>query len=360
MKRKIWLDNLKIIACVAVFWGHFHNSFYGQLQDPAFLTSADKLLVFLSQHVFNFMFNGGWWVFVFCIISGWLAWKKEIDSINKLAKTLVHRYLRFVIPVLVANIFVVIISKTIGFHSAEVGKELNNAWLAANYENAPQAAHILKSAFLLNNEFVGPLWVLIYIFVGTCVLYCWKYLACKLHLSNTAACLVILAMWPVVYYASYKYGTRWFYATVVVEGSLLSLSCQNEEKEADHKNLIAILGLVIIAAALNYWSLDHLWGFITAWLFLWFSLQSNKWQRLLESSCFINRIGHLSFTVYILHCPLLYSVSMLIYRTLTEKGLSYSATAIINLAFSTIVVIVISEIYYVLIQKRIDILVAKI
>lgn len=359
-KRKVWLDNIKLIACLAVFWGHFYNSFYGQLQDQSFLTSADKFLIFLSLHVFNFMFNGSWWVLVFCIISGWLAWKKEIDSIYKLAKTLLHRYLRFVIPVLAANIFVIIISKTIGFHSAEVGKALNNVWLASNYENAPQAAHVLKSALLMSNEFVGPLWVLPYIFIGTCALYCWKYLAGKLHLSNTAACLGILAGWPAFYYASYKFGTSWFYAVVVVEGALLNLADRKEEKEDGHIDLTAIAGLVIIAAAMNYWSLDNLWGFITAWLFLWFSLQSNKWQRILESGRLINRLGNLSFTVYLMHCPILYSISMLIFKALTDRRLSYSATAIINLAVSTIIVISFSELYYRLIQKRIDSLIVKI
>ena len=50
---------------------------------------------------------------------------------------------------------------------------------------------------------------------------------------------------------------------------------------------------------------------------------------------------------------------MLIYQALINSGLSYSATVIINLIVSTIVVIAVSGIYYKLIQRRIDLLVTK-
>ena len=266
--RQLWIDNIKLIACVAVFWRHFYSSFYGQLKDTSWLNDSDICVVFVMQHILNILFNGGWWVFVFCLISGWLAWRKNINTIEDLAKALLHRYIRFVLPVLIANCFVVVIGKTIGFHAFEVGTTIGNEWLAGNYTSTPQANHILKSALLLNNEYVGPLWVLLYIFVGTCAIYCLKYLSYKCHLDNTSACLGILAIWPVAYYTLCRYGSSWFYAVVVVEGALLSLAGNMADHEITHKELMPIIGIVIIAAALNVWSLDSLWNCITAMLFL--------------------------------------------------------------------------------------------
>ena len=124
-KRERWIDNLKLLACMAVFWGHFYSSFYGQLLDKSFLKRTDNIIIFIIRHVMNIVFNGGWWVFIFCIISGWLAWKKNIPTGKDLLKALFHRYLRFAIPVLIANLFVVAISKTIGYHAFEVGSTIN-------------------------------------------------------------------------------------------------------------------------------------------------------------------------------------------------------------------------------------------
>ena len=226
-KRERWLDNLKLIACVAVFWGHFYSSFYGQLQNPSFLSRLDNVFIFVTQKVLNILFNGGWWVFVFCIISGCLAWQKEIESFSELIKTLIHRYIRFVIPVFFANAFVFFIGRTIGFHAFEVGSVINNQWLAANYSNAPQAGHVLLSALLLTNEFIGPLWVLKYIFIGTCVIYCLKYLLCVFKIDNDnseSAFLVILNGWLLFYVALHNYVVSWFYVIATVGGGLLSFS----------------------------------------------------------------------------------------------------------------------------------------
>ncbi len=183
-KREAWIDNLKFIACIAVFWGHFYSAFYGQLLDTSFLAKADSVCIFIIKHVLNILFNGDWWVYVFCIISGWLAWKKDVKTVKELTKAIAHRYIRFVVPVFAANILVIIIDRTIGFYSADVGVAINNNWLASNYCNRPSIAHVFTSALCLSNEYIGPIWVLKYIFWGTCVVYGIKYIATKFNVNN--------------------------------------------------------------------------------------------------------------------------------------------------------------------------------
>lgn len=112
-KREQWLDNVKLIACIAVFCGHFYSAFYGQLSEPVSVTELDSFIGYTVSHIAHICFSGDWWVFVFCIISGQLAWKKKIESFQALLKALIRRYIRFVLPVLAANIFVVVFDKTL-------------------------------------------------------------------------------------------------------------------------------------------------------------------------------------------------------------------------------------------------------
>lgn len=344
---------------MAVFWCHFNNAFYFHLEDPSFLSAADNKMIFAATHIFNIFINGGWWVFVFCIISGWLAWQKKINDFRGLIKALFHRYLRFVIPVFFTNVVVVIIDKTIGIRSLEIGNELKDDWLIGQYSGAPQIEHVFKSALLLNNEFSEPLWVIRYIFIGTCFIYILKYLQNKFNIYSNCY-LVILICWPVGYYCLRNAAFSWFYAVVVLAGGILLSASERFDSSQNQDDVTALIGIMVIILALNKWSFDQLWNFITALLFMWFSVRSKTWQKFLESSKRVNKSGHLSFTVYLFHSPILCSVSMLIYKHLAKAGMSYTTNVIINLVLSTIILLIFCKIYYQLIQKRLDALIRHI
>lgn len=359
-KRILWLDNTKLIACVAVFWGHYYNAFYGQLSDTSFLTAADNAFIFAVRHVLSILFDGAWWVFVFCIISGWLAWQKRVDSLKSLIHVIARRYLRFAIPVLAANIVVVIVGNTIGFHSYDVGNAINNPWLAQAYEFPPGIGDVVKSAALLNNEYIGPLWVLKYIFAGTCIIYCMKYISDKMRIDNRSLSMLMVAIWPVLYYLSHNDPFGWYYVAVTMGGCLLKSPVPVEKEDDRILDKVSLLGLLIIMLSLDKWDFDQLWNFITAELFLWFSFNSQSWQKWMESSKAINSIQHLSFSIYLLHGAVLFSATMLIFSFFQNNGLSYFIAVTLNLIISTVIVIGVCEVYYRLVQKRIDALIRRI
>ena len=211
----------------------------------------------------------------------------------------------------------------------------------------------------MNNEYIGALWVLIYFFLGSCLVYCVKYLSHNLKLSEKDCLIAIVACWPILFYIFYNAGYSWFYVVATFSGVLLNFCAAKPSKDDKWNDIVSIAGIFVIVMALNIWEFDQFWKLFSAWLFLWFSSRSEKWKAFLESSRAVNTISPISFSVYLLQGPVLLSASMIFYQALTKQGISYPVTAIVNWFISTIIVIVVSEIYYILIQKRIDLLIKK-
>ena len=84
------------------------------------------------------------------------------------------------------------------------------------------------------------------------------------------------------------------------------------------------------------------------------------WRFFLEKWNSLSVVSHLSFTLYVLHGPILFSGSMLIYQYLTGVGFSYPLSFVANWIVSSLIVIVVCEGYYLLIQKRIDELIKRV
>ncbi len=164
--------------------------------------------------------------------------------------------------------------------------------------------------------------------------------------------------WPLIYYTLTKYSTSWFYLCVTVLGINLNSFLYSERSDKAKETLSGI-GLLVIVLALDIWTFDKIWYLITAWLFLWFLGNCEVWREGLNNNRIIAPVGHLSFTLYLLHCPILYSVSMIIYRWFSKFGFSYFYKISIDFFLTTLAVITVSEVYYRLIQRRIDLLVNK-
>ena len=172
-KRLEWIDGLKFIACFIVFLGHYVSAFSFAIPNETFSQTIWKL--------FYFIVFGNWWVYVFCIISGYFAAIKHIISGRHLFILIFNRYIRFIFPVFCGNIIVYLISCTFGFHNYELGQVYQSSFLMEPYKNPLTLLGTVKSALLLNNEYIGPLWVLRDIFMGTCFIYVFSYLQRKIY-----------------------------------------------------------------------------------------------------------------------------------------------------------------------------------
>ena len=178
--RITWIDSLKFIACFIVFLGHYCSAFYFSIQDTWWL--GVPIIKLFYAVIF-----GTWWVYVFCILSGWLATKKSIKSFRELLGAFLYRYLRFVLPVLIGIVVVWVIWRFGGFQNYEVGLMYSSDFLMDPYQQNYCFMDTIKSAILLTNQFIGPLWVLRDIFAGTCLIYAFNYIRNKSNMRTTFA-----------------------------------------------------------------------------------------------------------------------------------------------------------------------------
>ena len=76
-KRMDWIDGLKLIACVCVFFSHYQGFFFGACRADLGCGSVFKRIMGSSYNIFS---NGNFWLCMFCLISGYFACKKRVIS----------------------------------------------------------------------------------------------------------------------------------------------------------------------------------------------------------------------------------------------------------------------------------------
>lgn len=211
MKKQIqWIDSLKLIAAFAVFWGHFFMTFLGSRPDYDAIQGATRKIILIWVHIFNLFKAGDYWVFVFCLIAGYFAARKKIATFKDLIKAIIHRYFRFVIPILFTNIFAWIIWNTFGYQT-QIWKELvGSTWVGEAYAVKLGIVDVFKSAFLLTHQFSGPFWVIRPIFYGSVIVYVYSYIKSKVEETKVLYLpdvIMMILLWM-------SFVNQWMYANL--------------------------------------------------------------------------------------------------------------------------------------------------
>ena len=182
-KRLYYLDSLKYIFCLMIFWAHLAGVFW-TLCDPR--PELRPELEQLFTYPLSVLVDSSLALYGFCILSGYLASFKRTTAQNLLPQ-LLARYLRFVVPFFFINLFALILYYTVGYPTAEASALLHNAWLATYYTHAPTIPELLRATFTLNGDLNGPLWMMKYILLGTCIIYLYNAAERKLQLRARSA-----------------------------------------------------------------------------------------------------------------------------------------------------------------------------
>ena len=111
-KRIEWLDGIKGIAAFSVFVHHFlllflPASYYG-MQETYAPTRLNSAASYFSREFFGVIFNGNFMVYLFVMIASFLIAYKILNAENisavNISKLSINRYIRLLIPCLLAGI----------------------------------------------------------------------------------------------------------------------------------------------------------------------------------------------------------------------------------------------------------------
>lgn len=324
-KRIKWIDGLKLFACCFVFFSHFQGFFYSSCNVD--LGYGNALKYFLDSPV-NFLKNGNYWMCVFCIISGFFACKKKVESAKTLVSTLFSRYMRFVIPLFFANVMAYIISRTIGFQTQKYGEIFQNEWIKEYYDFKITLWIVVRASLKMTCELNSPLWMLKPLFIGTCAIYVLKYLLSKINAFWINSIVVvgfscILLFLPQIH-------ENYLYTWITCLGCFLHVILERESFKINNKAMIAggfiicflspwLINVVLINELQKHVTVaSFIINYLNAVMGLCFLIlveNSGVIKKFLESKTLMKFNG-LSFGIYLFHWLLISSFSLVIYEAL--------------------------------------------
>lgn len=377
-KRLYYLDSLKYIFCLMIFWAHLAGVFWTLCDPrPALRPELERLFTY----PLSVLLDSSLALYGFCILSGYLASFKRTRA-QHLLPQLLARYLRFVVPFFFINLVAFILYYTVGYPTAEASALLHNAWLATYYTHAPTIPELLRATVTLDGDLNGPLWMMKYILLGTCIIYLYNAVEQKLPFRLFQfTCLAVF-----VYSFFHLPEPNFFHVHLVLMGLILrklddALKAWLTQHEKDGHPLLRFffLLLVLLPIVLDAGGLQRvLYPFFRAHcpsiapVFIWnaywvmlfsFSLivgvmNCPPLQRALEWAP-LKRVAPMNFAVYLVHFPLIASLSLHLYLRLVNR-ISYSKVFVILTVVSFAALFLTSWLYEQSIGKLQDKIVKKI
>lgn len=189
MKKLNYIDGIKVIATWIVFNNHFLSAFlpvlvYGR-ESKDIYTNLQEIQ--LSESAISILWGGHYAVTLFFLISAFLIsyqlfTSKKFFTMKECLLKIVKRYLKFVIPILVMNVFVLLFLKLRLFMNDDIVEMVKSSylWLGRLYhfnDNIWDCIYnaLVEVIFLGDNKYNNALWTMTHEFYGSVLVYCIFY-----------------------------------------------------------------------------------------------------------------------------------------------------------------------------------------
>lgn len=348
--RLTYLEGLRGVAALMVFFCHFSYAFYYALYSTKILEAnmPGNLDAYLSVTPLNILYNGKLAVQIFFILCGYVISIRYFQTGNKdyLVKSAVKRYFRLLVPIFFLEVVTFILMKVGAYHNeaAAVISKSQDWFMNFNLQN-PTVPTLLKEIFF--DAFFGEpfyysnvLWIIKYEFLGSLMVYGILYITGKWKYRDVLYVILILA------------SIRSFYVSIFIGMFLCNLMHQNHPLIRFCKNkfillISTLLGLVFATYPAAGENLEHtLYRFlgvprviifyvIGTTLLFWVLLNS-RWMQSLFNKKLFQIVGKYSFGIYLVHFPVIATFSSWFLLTLNGK-LGYNSIMIINLILTGVI-----------------------
>ena len=187
MKKLAYIDGLKGIGALMVYFCHFVFAFYyaAYSLSPEAAHTASGLEIAIGKTPLNLLYSGNAAVCLFLVFSGFVLCLSYFSTGDKkrLGKSARRRYLRLMPMILMANIFIFLLMSLGLYRNAETAVlTKSEAWFAGFNQFAPDFLRMLYESLIGcflqgSNDYNGVLWTIPYLFWGALAVYLTAYLA---------------------------------------------------------------------------------------------------------------------------------------------------------------------------------------
>lgn len=324
VKRLQWIDVIKFIACIGVYNAHYWGYFaYSHMGMTSFVGSGRSILDLLM----NVLFNGEIGVCIFCILSGYLASEKQIDTWHYLGKNIFNRYIKFLIPLAFMTVVIVMLSAFVGFHIEKYNGVLGTQ--AIGLPPVINIANILKTIFLFDEVLNVPLWMFKSLFIGSCMVMCINFIFKKIDLSVNGTFFIEVSIFVLLYLAKRFVHGNFYILACCMSGMMIAPIWKSLRRFSDKLKWCLLFAWILIQ---TFTGAIHVFVFSYVMLCIVGGMNYNdkdsKWARTLDEA---------SLYVYLYHDLIIGSITLWLYSILIGK-LTYVQT-VLSLYFITSIVL---------------------
>ena len=337
-ERLLFIDGYKGILCITVFLFHYFSTFsflFGQNIDNLIKDTPLFILI-----------DGVWAVRAFVLLSAFSI-SLSLSSGKDVPSLVVKRYFRLAYPVGGAILIAFVIQPF--FHVMEISSLTGNTWIEtfdADYSLTNLVKNLLLCVPVGYNKYSSVSWMIQYLFWGAFLVVVLHKAVSKMTLKKKVVFLLFFV------FITFKMSELY---SLVVMGMLLE---QTKDYLFVNRGLLyeLILFLMIIFSFFIYYKLSLGVGSFVSSTFIIISVLSSKFLRQLLSMKLFQILGKYSFEIFLLHCPIIFSLSSYLYLT-NSFGCN---NHLILLIITTMIVFVSAFVYKEIIEKKLlDILVVK-
>ncbi len=373
--KNLALEGLRGIACVNVVLAHFLFSTLGYMAryqyDMRDVPMASWFTDLVAHAPFSLAFNGNSAVCIFFVLSGYVLTAKFVATgdVAALRSAAVRRYVRLVTPAFIAVIFAWIVFRA-GFIHTQTAPQWGAAgWVPMYYKDPVSfGAAVFEGAiaapFFGQVSLNNPLWTMRIELMGSLLLF-------AVHALFGGRSRVLLVLWFAAFAALLMPQSIYFiYMLAIVAGSLLHdveawlrrhpaatiacivlglIGCSYEYSSTyAWLNRVPLPNMLPFAVDLNT-DTRGFWNTVGAVLLVAGVLGSPATSRFLGWAPFA-WLGRISFSLYLLHWPLNFSLGLNGTKFFLDRGLPHNAALMAGLAVFLVVCFLAAEIF----QRLVD------
>ena len=355
-----YLEGLRGIAAIIVVFHHYTLAFfpafnYGLINQIHF--GAGKFEVFVAQTPLNLFCNGGFAVCLFFILSGYVLSQSYYQNQNPniLSNYAIKRYVRLFIPVSLTILISYLFIKTGLMHNGGIDDITKSGdWLSGSFNKDDGLYDLIKNIFInvfinRDNKYNPVLWTMTYELLGSFLLFSFLLIIHPIKKNFILYVILIFVLFFTQYYFysafilgaflnKYKinysfFNSKWFLISLLIVG--LFFGSYPLGNDIDH----TFYRYITFSFIGNY----DFYHVIGAFFTLFVVLKSLRLQKILSTK-FLNHIGKISFSFYLIHFIILCSLSCYLFKVFYP---TFGYNKSVGLAFiSSLPVIIIISIYY--------------
>lgn len=366
-QRLKWIDGIRGLSCLLIFAHHFligffPGAYFGTAATPHLSWNMD---VYLSQSPLMWMLTGNYLVCIFCLISG-LVLSYQIfhsDNIEKVSDALTKRYPRLMLPLVIISFAVFIMMKLSLFTNLSAAEITGSSWLSNFYKDIPSLKDVFLTSMITvwfqgNDTFSTAFWMLSTLFYGS-------FLSVILSLigkNKGKKMILVYLLIALIYFRLNSLLLNFVLGTLL---AYIMISFKKPVHRTLPGLLLLIPGLFLggyptgVVPDNIYSLLNHLPEFLTAYQFYHtlgaFMCVLGIYYLDTVSAFLGNKIflflGELSYAVYLIHIPVLFSFSTSLFIKLYSANSRYQLDALITFICSTFLILLLSWVFHITIEK---------